>query len=294
MKRSTILSAWSPLLVSFLTTASNFSRSGASWLTPCRPPSLQPSRRTPSSIKNAITMRTSMTTSNTGSGSTSKSLSAPTIANRASHERILDRFEGLGLGDRMKLTKDEMPRALQQYAADHSLRPTKEESHLLKEVEGMPRAMMAGAPDEANFLCLLLELLDAETVVEVGVFRGLTTLSLALCLRGLEERSDGSSSNKEGRKVIGLDVSEEYAAVGREYWRKAGVEDRIDFRIGDAKDSLTKLLEERGENSADLCFIDADKASYDDYYEKCLALTRPGGLIVVDNTLWGSGGPFLV
>lgn len=85
-----------------------------------------------------------------------------------------------------------------------------------------------------------------------------------------------------------MDVSDEVAQVGRRYWEKAGVSHLIDFRVGDAKESLATMLHEEGlgENSVDLCLIDADKESYDDYYEKCLRLTKPGGVIVVDNTIW--------
>lgn len=191
------------------------------------------------------------------SSQTSKSLTPPTIA----------QCEG------------DVPNRLQQYANEHSLRMTPMQNSLLKESEGMEKAVMSGAPDEANFLCLLLELLQAKTVVEVGVFRGLTTLALAECLKQMED--------SKSRKIIGLDISEEYAAVGKEHWKKAGVDDLIDFRVGDAKENMTKLISELGENSVDFAFIDADKVSYDDYYEKALKLVRPGGLIVVDNTLWG-------
>ena len=81
-------------------------------------------------------------------------------------------------------------------------------------------------------------------------------------------------------------MSQEFAQVGQAAWKDAGVEDLIDFRIGDAKQSMDTLLTELGPNSVDLVFIDADKSAYDAYYEKSLQLVRPGGLIVVDNTLW--------
>uniref|UniRef100_A0A7S2R823 Caffeoyl-CoA O-methyltransferase n=1 Tax=Eucampia antarctica TaxID=49252 RepID=A0A7S2R823_9STRA len=127
-------------------------------------------------------------------------------------------------------------------------------------------------------------MMDAKTVVEIGVFRGMTTLAFALCLRRLEEKSEFSHK----RRVIALDISEEFTEIGKKSWHQAGVEKIIDFRVGDAKYSLKTLLEEEGEESVDLCFIDADKSSYDDYYEKCLKITKKGGLIVIDNTLWGA------
>jgi len=108
----------------------------------------------------------------------------------------------------------------------------------------------------ANLLCLLLEIMDAKKVVEVGVFRGTTTLAFAICLDGLNKKRPGQI-----RTVICLDVSSEYAETGQSYWKESGVDHLIDLRIGDAKLSLTTLLEEQdyGEESVDLCFIDADK-----------------------------------
>jgi len=182
---------------------------------------------------------------------------------------------------------EKLPLKLTNYAHRYSLKRTEEELELQKEIESLPGAAMAGAPDEANLMCLMLELMDAKKVVEVGVFRGITTLAFALCLKRLDERNP-----KIGRKVIGLDVSDEYAAIGKSYWKKAGVGEYIDFRVGDAKESLDVLIEDMTgkedlDGGVDLCFIDADKQSYDDYYEKCLKLTKKGGLICVDNTIWG-------
>jgi len=184
-----------------------------------------------------------------------------------------------------------LPLKLEQYAKQYSLRMTKEEIELQGEIEKLPRAAMAGAPDEANLLCLMMELMNAKKIIEVGVFRGITTLAFALCLKRLHEKDPQGGV----RKVIGLDVSDEYAAVGKKYWREAGVEKYIDLRIDDANRSLDALIhemeEEKGTESGggnyDLCFIDADKQSYDDYYEKCLKLTKTGGLICIDNTIWG-------
>jgi len=245
-----------------------------------------------------------------GAGDAAKARKPPSIANHDSHRSILDRIDELrapdgpfplrseldkaaveaseaGGGEIMPSSASDFPAGLQRYALGRSLRSScPEETDLQSEAENLPRAVMMGAPDEANLLCLLLELMDARTVVEVGVFRGTTTLAFARCLRGMMER--GGKDGVEKRRVIGLDVSEEFAVVGKRYWENAGVSHLIDFRVGDAKESLTAMLSEEGlgENSVDLCFIDADKESYDDYYEKCLRLTKPGGLIVVDNTIW--------
>lgn len=213
--------------------------------------------------------------------SLAKSLKPPTIANVPAHQGCADLLSSLDLqGAAGVPALPDVPGRLQAYATEHSLRPTVHQAALQRQTEQLPRAIMAGAPDEANLLCLLLEVLDAHVVVEVGVFRGLTTLAMAECLHQMMCNSD------EQRKIYGLDMSKEFAKVGQAAWKDAGVEDLIDFRIGDAKQSMDTLLTELGPNSVDLVFIDADKSAYDSYYEKSLQLVRPEGLIVVDNTLW--------
>jgi len=182
---------------------------------------------------------------------------------------------------KLEVQAETVPMKIQSYVNSHGFKPTKEEKELQEIVDTMPYGIMAGSPEEANLLCLLLEMMNAKMVVEVGVFRGLSTLTFALCLAGMNKKYGEAT-----RKVIGLDVSEEYAQVGIQKWKEAAVDHLIDFRVGDANDSLVKLLEEYGENTIDLCFIDADKVSYDNYYEQCLKLVKPGGLIVVDNTIW--------
>lgn len=205
----------------------------------------------------------------------SKFSSPPTIGDIKKHEQwIKVLYE---VDPKANIDASTIPNQLRTFAEQYSLRPTKEETELQKEVQCLPRAMMAGAADEANFLCMLLEMMNAKVVVEIGVFRGVTTLAFAQCLKKL---------NPNDSKVYGLDVSSEYAEIGQKYWKLAGVDDRIDLRIGDARDSMSTLIAELGENSVDMCFIDADKSSYDDYYEKSLKLIKKGGLIVVDNTLW--------
>ena len=223
---------------------------------------------------------------------TSKFSSPPSIAHVQRHKQWVEQLVNL---DRDKdgaswkehtvdLDHTGIPLKIQTYANQHSLKPTAQEVALQTSIQSLPGAGMAGAPDEANLLCLLLEMMDAKTVVEVGVFRGTTTLAFASCLQRLDQKRPGAT-----RRVIGLDVSSDYAEIGQTYWKKAGVDHLVDLRIGNAKTSLSSLLEEDGygENSVDLCFIDADKGSYDIYYEKCLRLTKSGGLIVVDNTIWG-------
>lgn len=137
------------------------------------------------------------------------------------------------------------------------------------------RSMMMGAPDEAAFLGWLLRLTGAKKVVEVGVFRGSTTLALARALP-----ADG--------KVVGLDISDDFAQLGKQAWADMGVANKIDFRVGAAADSMARMAADQNERETyDLVFIDADKLNYDTYYEYALQLLKPNGVIAVDNTLWG-------
>lgn len=150
----------------------------------------------------------------------------------------------------------------------------KDEVELIHEIEAADKAIMMGSPDEAALLGWICELIGAKKVIEIGVFRGSTTLRLARCV------------GKDG-KVVALDITDEYAQMGRKYWKQAGVEDRIDFRMGSAMESLDKMVDEESElGSYDLVFIDADKVSYEGYYERALKLVRKGGVIALDNVLW--------
>ena len=134
---------------------------------------------------------------------------------------------------------------------------------------------MMGAPDEAQFLGWLCATSNARKVIEVGVFRGSTTLALALAL-------------PEDAKIVGLDISDAYVQLGRQAWKDAGVEDKIDLRIGDATKLMADMVADASEvGTYDFVFIDADKLNYDTYYEHALTLLRKGGVIAVDNVLWG-------
>lgn len=129
------------------------------------------------------------------------------------------------------------------------------------------------APEQGPLLALLVKLLGASKCLEVGTFTGYSALWVADAL-------------PPGGRLICLDVSEEFTAVARKYWAEAGLADRIDLRLGPAADALDQLLADGHAGTFDYAFIDADKANYDRYYEQCLELVRPGGLIAVDNTLW--------
>jgi len=161
---------------------------------------------------------------------------------------------------------------LYAYARLNGVRESDALRGLREETTKHPMARMMGAPDEAQLFQILLRLMGAKKVVEIGVFTGYTTLAIAEALP-----ADG--------KVYGLDISEEFAAVGRPFWKAAGVESRIDLRIAPALDTLAEL-EARGER-IDFAFMDADKVNYPKYYEVLLRLVRPGGLIAIDNVFWG-------
>jgi predicted O-methyltransferase YrrM len=122
-------------------------------------------------------------------------------------------------------------------------------------------------------MALLAKLTGAKRCIEVGVFTGYSSLAVALALP-----EDGS--------IVALDVNEEWTAIARRHWQKAGVEKKIDLRLGPALGTLDTLISLRQTNRYDMAFIDADKTNYLAYYERCLELVRKGGLICVDNTLW--------
>ncbi|MEO3861924.1 class I SAM-dependent methyltransferase [Acrocarpospora sp. B8E8] len=163
---------------------------------------------------------------------------------------------------------------LSDYARTVSLREDEILRSLREETAALPmgRAMQVMA-EEGQLLALLVRLTSARTVLEVGTFTGYSTLCLARAVA-------------PGGRVITCDITERWHSIGVPYWRRSGVLDRIDSRIGDASDTLATLLCEEGPGSVDFVFIDADKPAYPKYYEAALALVRENGLIVVDNTLF--------
>jgi caffeoyl-CoA O-methyltransferase len=162
---------------------------------------------------------------------------------------------------------------LYDYLLEHSLREPPILQKLREETARHPRAGMQIAPDQGQFMRLLLQLMGARRTVEVGVFTGYSSLSTALAL-------------PPNGQVIACDVSEEFTAVARRYWREAGVDGKIDLRLGPAVTTLAQLLRDGQAGTFDFAFIDADKENYVEYYEQCLQLLRPGGLIAIDNVLW--------
>jgi caffeoyl-CoA O-methyltransferase len=129
------------------------------------------------------------------------------------------------------------------------------------------------SPEQGQLMGLLIQLLGARRTIEVGVFTGYSSISVALALP-----PDG--------RIVACDVSEEFTAIARRYWKTAGVAERIDLRLAPATATLDGLLREGKAGTFDFAFIDADKENYDAYYERSLQLLRKGGLIAIDNVLW--------
>ncbi len=163
---------------------------------------------------------------------------------------------------------------LVQYIGDHLQREPDYLRELRAETAQMRTAGMQIAPEQARFMTVVLRAMQARRALEVGVFTGYSALVTALALP-----ADGT--------VVACDVSEEWTSIARRYWDRAGVAERIDLRLAPASETLGRLLEAGESGRYDFAFIDADKSNYDDYYEKCLALLRVGGLLMIDNSLWG-------
>jgi predicted O-methyltransferase YrrM len=173
----------------------------------------------------------------------------------------------------MSITVTAVTEPLAHYVRSVTLREPDVLRRLREETASHPRAQMQIAPEQGQFMGLLIRLMGAKKTLEVGVFTGYSSLSVALALP------------PEGR-VVACDVSEEYTSVARRYWKQAGVERKIELRIAPALQSLDALIGEGQAGTFDFAFLDADKENYWNYYERSLVLLRPGGLAAVDNVLW--------
>ncbi|WP_138501682.1 O-methyltransferase [Nostoc sp. PA-18-2419] len=162
---------------------------------------------------------------------------------------------------------------LYNYLLSVSLREPEILGKLRQETASHPRGGMQISPEQGQFMKLLVQLIGAKKTLEIGVFTGYSSLSLALALP-----DDG--------KIIACDVSEEFTAIARRYWQEAGVADKIELHLAPALETLDRLLATGQAETFDFAFIDADKENYDGYYERSLQLIRPGGLIAIDNVLW--------
>lgn len=155
---------------------------------------------------------------------------------------------------------------------------TQSDEEPLQKLRGVTAEMPMGGMQipsvQGRFMQILVRLLGARRCLEIGCFTGYSAATVALALP-----EDGS--------LLTCDVSSEWTGIARDFWKEAGVEKKIELRLAPALDTLQELLENGQTNSFDLAFIDADKGNYVNYYELCMQLVRPGGVILIDNTLWG-------
>jgi len=161
---------------------------------------------------------------------------------------------------------------IEDYVAAHA-RESEAAQRLRAETAKLPQAGMQIGADQAAFLALLVRSSGAKRCIEIGTFTGYSALAIAAALP------------KDGHLVC-CDISEEWTSIARRHWSAAGVSGRIDLRIAPAVDTLKNLLARGEAGNFDFAFIDADKSGYDAYYEACLKLLKPGGLIALDNMLW--------
>ena len=163
---------------------------------------------------------------------------------------------------------------LYEYILSVSLREPELLQQLRAETAPLTGGMMQISPDQGAFMALLVQLIGAKKTLEVGVFTGYSSLVVALALP------------PEG-KIIACDVSAHHAAIAQRYWQQAGVAEKIDLHLAPALGTLDNLIANGEAGTFDFAFIDADKRNYDGYYERSLELVRSGGLIAIDNVLWG-------
>jgi predicted O-methyltransferase YrrM len=163
---------------------------------------------------------------------------------------------------------------LDTYVREAGTRETEVQRGLRAATAGRPGAGMQIEPDQAQVMAFLVRLIGARRALEIGTFTGYSALAVAAAL-------------PEDGQLIACDLSADYTSVGRPFWQQAGVAARIDLRLGPALATLDALVARGEAGGFDFAFIDADKQNYDGYYERCLVLVRAGGLIAIDNVLWG-------
>jgi len=173
----------------------------------------------------------------------------------------------------MTITTLNLTERVYDYILSVSLRETESLRALREETAGFPNPNMQVSPDQGQFMALLLAVMGAKKVIEVGVFTGYSSLWMAGAL-------------PEDGRIIACDVNEEYTAVARRYWEAAGVAHKMDLRLAPAIETLDALIAGGEAGTVDFVFLDALKTEYREYYERALTLLRPGGVIGIDNTLW--------
>lgn len=162
---------------------------------------------------------------------------------------------------------------LYDYLLSVSLRETPAQQHLRTETAKLSTAAMQISPEQGQFMALLTQLMGVRKAIEVGVYTGYSSLSVAQAMP-----ADG--------KIIACDINKEVTQMAQQFWHQAGVAHKIDLHIGPAAKTMDALIEKGEAETYDFVFIDADKENYDNYYERALTLLRKGGLILIDNVLW--------
>ena len=163
--------------------------------------------------------------------------------------------------------------SLLSYLRKTSLRETDVQNELRQVTDKLPESGWAVSPEQGQFLALLVQITGAKNILELGTFTGTSSLAMGLALP-----IDG--------QIVTCDMEPDYTNIARNYWIKAGIDKKIELRLGPALSTLDELIKEGPEDYFDMAFIDANKKDYDHYYERVLTLIRPGGLIVIDNVFW--------
>ena len=163
---------------------------------------------------------------------------------------------------------------LRDYLVAHSAREHPAQLGLREATRTHRAAGMQIGPEQAQFMALLVKMMGVRRAIEIGVFTGYSALTVALAMP-----DDG--------RLLACDISDEYTRIGRPFWEAAGVAGKIELKLAPATETLDARIAAGEAGSYDFAFIDADKSSYDAYYERCMVLLRPGGLIAIDNVLWG-------
>jgi O-methyltransferase len=166
-----------------------------------------------------------------------------------------------------------VPDAVEQYVFEKMAGRRDVEQRLREETAQLPHGGMQIGPDQAAFMAMLVRVSGVRRALEIGTFTGYSAMAVAAAL-------------PEDGQLICCDASEEWTGIARRYWKEAGLENKIQLRLGPALETLEALKKEHAAGAFDFAFIDADKPNYDAYYEFCLQLVRPGGLILLDNVLW--------
>jgi len=166
-----------------------------------------------------------------------------------------------------------LPQSVDDYLRTVIARESPLLQRLRAETAKLPHGGMQIGADQGVFLAFLVRLIGARNAIEIGTFTGYSAIAVASALA-------------PGGRLVCCDVSDEWTSIARRYWAEAGLSDRIELHLRPAQETLAELSRKHGPGTFDFAFIDADKTGYDTYYEACLSLLRPGGLIAIDNVLW--------